>query len=191
MGEICELNLAWANVVTNVLISKKEEKGRASSFTATADIRPGMNVTTFGKNPEEALRYLKAGVISQYAPNYKEDGEFLNLPVNLMGATGEIIMKLGRFYVNVPKSIDQRSPCGCSVVSTLSVTNDGENGGVEVESEFYYCVTHKQAYAMRRLLELEKAVALDWMSCGDINTRALIAATERVLDIEKALGDPQ
>jgi len=184
MDEIHGMELLYDIILLDVSVSKGRKTEGMPPYTASANFCPGLDIKGHGRNPEEALQYLKAGIISQYAPNHEEDKSFLDLPI-YAELTGFPTLDLGRVRVYIPNSIKSPSPCGCEVMVGLSI--DGDKG-LNVSPEFNYCITHEQAYSMRALLELEKKVTGDWIECGDIGITSLIAADERILDINKALG---
>ena len=194
MDEIYGMKLIDGLKLVGVKVARQKMLGgelEPPGYNAWAEYDGVVNamVSASGKSPEEALNVLKGRIIEQYAPDHVNEYQFLDLPVNLQGMAGQTIMELGRFRVEVPKSTGQTLACGCSVDVVMKVTDQGENGTVVCSPRYNWCETHIQAYAMRRLLEHERKVALEWMKDKSLSSYTILELEDRIADINLALGE--
>ena len=193
MEEIHEMELLYGNVVLGVSIVRKDKKTAGSPaipppYVATANLHPGIDIQGYGKNPEEALQYLKAGIIGQYAPGYQQEDDFLDLPI-YAELDHFSRLDLGRVHVHIPESIEQKHPCGCKISVGLHINHRDGNGDISVTPQYSWCKTHLQAYAMRRLLGHERKVAHEWLRDSSLSAYTILELADRITDINKALGN--
>jgi len=192
MEEILEMELLNGSVVLGVSVTRKRKMSYDNEtmppYTATAKIHPGMDIQGHGKNPEEALQYLKAGIIGQYAPGYQQEEDFLDLPI-YAEMDHFTRLDLGRVHIYVPESIEQKGPCGCNISVGLHINHRDGNGNIGVTPRYKWCKTHKQAHTMRLLLEHERKVAHEWLRDTGLSSYTILELADRISDINKALGD--
>lgn len=158
-------------------------------YTAIAKLHAAMDVEGYADTPEAALDYLMNGLIFQHAPDYVSKKDYVSLVISGFSGTGETIAELGRLDIPVPDSISSQSPCGCVVTTDITVTDEGDCGGLNIVPTFNWCGTHERAFAMRRFLERERSTTKGWVEYGDLGIRAIMAGTSRIRDIDEVLGE--
>lgn len=196
LDEIYEMKLLYDNIILNVSVSR-ETPGRPGfpPYSAIAKIHPGEDVKGHGETPEKALEYLKSGLMTAYAPNHETRKDLLHLNMeSLWHGTGEDIFDLGAIQVYVPDSVEKRAPCGCNIRVELSVRDSPGRPDIAVTPRYNWCVTHLQAYTMRRLLEDELNTGRSWLGTADIrgsddlSSHTILSVGERLVEVKKALG---